>query len=668
MPGDRKTPHAIVGPGGALAFAGALVVLALGTRAAEYHAPGFASGLPAGGIAVLWLLVRGARVVSWDSALLLALLVAVNLALGSTPELAAALAVAVLVQTLLAVLLLRRWCSELWGCGGDRPMDRPRALARLGAALIVSMTVGAVLATIGWTALTGQRVDLGGILWFGRNACSAFIVVTFGLLAGERITSEPPRPRLLSGATWAELVAAVVFTVGMYTLAFSFDDLPLAFPLLAATVWVGLRFSTLLSAAHSFVAGIATIVLTMSEIGPFAAVDRVGLGYLLAEFYVATIVVTGLGLSTSRDEREALAAELRRTKEEADYQARVRQAVIGSMNEGLFVIDDRGELLLHNAAATEIFGVAEEDLITRELLAARSDRWADGTPMHDPERPSTRALAGETVREAEVLVRSGEQSERVVAVSAVPLPRDEVRDRARALVLFRDTTLEHARREELAAFAGVVAHDLRNPLAAIDGWTEMIADELDSGGLDAELAREFVSRVRSSSRRMRELIRDLLAHATSSARDLEVSCIDLAVLVAEVAAARHAEKNVTCDPLPPVLADPVLVRQVLDNLIGNALKYVAPGVEPRIVVHGCTVEPGFVTIRVADNGIGIPAGERDRIFDEFHRAHYRDYEGSGLGLSIVRRIITRHDGSITALPNPDGPGSVFQFTLPAYDA
>jgi len=252
-------------------------------------------------------------------------------------------------------------------------------------------------------------------------------------------------------------------------------------------------------------------------------------------------------------------------------------------------------------------------------------------------------------------------------VSAVPLPRDEVRGRARALVLFRDTTLEHARREELAAFAGVVAHDLRNPLAAIDGWTEMIADELDTGRLDAQLAREFVSRVRSSSRRMRELIRDLLAHATSSARDLDVSRVDVGDLVAEVAAARHAEQQVTCGSVPPVLADPVLVRQVLDNLIGNALKYVAPGVEPRILVHGCASAPGIVTIRVADNGIGIPEGEEELIFDEFHRAHYRDYEGSGLGLSIVRRIVNRHDGTISARANPDGQGSVFELTLPAYE-
>jgi signal transduction histidine kinase len=666
MPGDRKMPHAVVRPGWAVAFAGVLVLLATATGRAGYEAPGFGSALPTGGLAVLWFLLRGVRVVSVETVLLAAVAFVSNLVLGSDPPLAAALAGAVVVQTVLAAVLLRRWCPELWGCGGQRPLDRPRVLAWYGAAMVLATAVGAVLATTGWTALTTEGLDLGGLLWFGRNLCSSLVVVTFGLLLGERITSAPPRPRLLSSATWFELFAAVLFTVGMYVLAFWFDGLPLAFPLLAATVWFGLRFSTLLSGAHSFLAGVATILLTMASIGPFAAVDRADVGYLLAEFYVATIVVTGLGLSTGRDERQALAVELRRTREEAEYQASVREAVIGSMHEGLFVLDERGEVLLHNAAAAALFGLGEQP-VTRDVLAARSGRWADGTTLTDAERPSSRALAGETVRDAEVLIRVPDLPDRVVAVSAVPLPRDDLRDRARALVIFRDATTERARREELAAFAGVVAHDLRNPLAAIDGWTEMIADELDNGGLDAQLARQFVSRVRSSSRRMRELIRDLLTHATSSARDLETARVEVCALAREVAAARHAEPFVSCEAVPSVLADPVLVRQVLDNLIGNALKYVAPGVEPRILVRGCVEQPGFVTIRVADNGIGIPPGEEEQIFEEFHRAHHRDYEGSGLGLSIVRRIVSRHDGTIVALPNPDGQGTLFELTLPAYD-
>jgi signal transduction histidine kinase len=297
----------------------------------------------------------------------------------------------------------------------------------------------------------------------------------------------------------------------------------------------------------------------------------------------------------------------------------------------------------------------------------QSGHWADGSPVAFPDRPSSRALRGESVHDAEMRVTRPDGTERIVSVSAIPLPRDELRGRTRALVLFRDISTEHARREELSAFAGVVAHDLRNPLAAIDGWTEMLADELDAGTLTPDLNRQFVSRVRSSSRRMHQLIRDLLAHATSGQRDLDVSRVDIGHLVAEVAAARHAERSVRAEPIPPVLADPVLVRQVLDNLIGNALKYVAPGVEPEVVVRGCRSDARLVTVHVADNGIGIPEGERERVFEEFHRAHYRDYEGSGLGLAIVRRIIARHDGTIVAAPNPAGRGSVFQFTLPAYD-
>ena len=666
MPGeDPKRSRALVPARMVVGFAGAYVALAVHAREAVAEAPGFAEVWPSGALLIVWLLLRGARVLSPDTIVLAVVVVGTNLAVGADPVAAGLFATTNVVQTLLAVALLRRWCPQTWGCGGEAPLDGPRLLARFTAALTVAVAVGAALATAGATVLVGDTAAWAGLLWFGRNLCSALIVVTLGVLVGQRISAPGPRPPLLTVAGAVELAAASAFTVVMYVLAFWFDGLPLAFPLLAATVWFGLRFSTLLSATHSAVVGVVTAELTLAGIGPFAAVDRADLGYLLSQFYVVTIVVTGLVLSTGRDERDALAAELRRTQEEAVYQAGIRDAVIGSMTEGLVVVDDRGEVLLHNLAAAEILGLKGVRM-ERGVLTDHVTGWADGTPITDLDRPSHRALAGEAVHDASVLVRAPDAPDRVVSVSALPLPRDEVRGRARAVLLVRDTTTEHAHREELAAFAGVVAHDLRNPLAAIDGWTEMIADELDAGSLDPQLVREFVSRVRSSSRRMRELIRDLLAHATSGARDLELTRVDIGGLVAEVAAARHAEGLVGCDRIPAVHADRVLVRQVLDNLVGNALKYVAVGVEPKVSVHGYRSGP-LVTVQVVDNGIGIPQAERERIFEEFHRAHYRDYEGSGLGLAIVRRIVTRHHGTITVRDNPDGQGSVFEFTLPAYD-
>jgi signal transduction histidine kinase len=268
------------------------------------------------------------------------------------------------------------------------------------------------------------------------------------------------------------------------------------------------------------------------------------------------------------------------------------------------------------------------------------------------------------VRNAHVAFQVPGQEGRVLSVSAAPLPLENQHDRARAVLLLRDSTHEHAQRQELAAFAGVVAHDLRNPLAAIDGWTELLDDATSDGDVKPELVREFISRVRASSTRMHGLILHLLAHATSRNRSLSLDKLDLAEAAARIAAARDAADFVTVSAIPPVHGDRVLLDQVLENLIGNALKYVAAGVRPHIQVAGRLEESGMVRVCVADNGIGLPEGQHDLVFDEFHRVHTKGYEGTGLGLAIVRRIVTRHGGTALARDNPDG-GTIFEFTVPA---
>jgi signal transduction histidine kinase len=236
-------------------------------------------------------------------------------------------------------------------------------------------------------------------------------------------------------------------------------------------------------------------------------------------------------------------------------------------------------------------------------------------------------------------------------------------------VNLRDVTLDRQHRDTLASFAGVVAHDLFNPLTIVDGWTEALAAEFTQGSVTPAVGSLMVSRISSAAAHMRTFIADLLSYTVARDQTLRLGPVDVTALARSLAGLRA---ETTADPVIAVQdglevwADAGLVRQLLDNLIGNALKYVAPGVEPKITVHGCQSLPRLVTIQIADNGIGIPAGEREKIFDEFHRAHYRDYEGSGLGLSIVRRIITRHDGTIMARANPAGQGSVFEFTLPSY--
>ena len=366
---------------------------------------------------------------------------------------------------------------------------------------------------------------------------------------------------------------------------------------------------------------------------------------------VATASV-GLALSTGLDERTSLHAQLRQSTREMTDQAQLLNAVVNSMAEGLAVVDDAGRWLLRNPAATRVGGLAGD------LQALLSSGSGAGNPL-------ALALAGGTVRDRELVVSGPPGAGRILAVSAAPLPRDSDTGRARALLIFRDATVEHARRVDLTAFAEVVAHDLRNPLAAVESWTEMMAAELEDGEVETGLLEEYIDRVGSGTRRMTALIEDLLGRATQDAA-LQLRRVDVATLAEEVAADHGATDQVKVGDIPEVRADAALVRQVLDNLLGNALKFVAPGDEPRITVTGRRTDSGTVAIAVADQGVGLPPGADERVFEEHHRAH-PSYDGRGLGLAICRRVVERHGGSITARNNPAGRGAVFELTLPSAD-
>lgn len=636
----------------ALACAGVYLVAGWIGRTTVLEGTSLALVWPAAGVPLLWFLLRGASARSVDVPLLALVALLVMVLSGSGPVLAVLLALTNVGQTLLGATLVRRWSPELYGAGGVRPIDSPRVLALCMSAIGVAMAAGAVVGTLG-LVVTGRDADLVTLaIWFGRNLCGSLVVVTLGLLAVQRLSVPKPRPSLLrvgSGGA-VELAAASVFAVAVHAAAFVFDDLPLAFALLAATVWFATRFATLLVAVEAALAGVSVVVATLADIGPFVAVEEPVASALLAQLYVVSTLVVGLALATGRDESARLADELRTAEADAIYHGRLLDAVIGNIDAGIAVVDDLGEVRFRNTAAAVVMGEG------RDLDAA-------GEIGMRLRAPVVRALGGEHVRGVELT--AGDALERVLDVSAAPLPRDGRRGRGRALLLLRDATSEHAQRTELLAFAGVVAHDLRNPLAAIEGWTDMIDEALEHGDLEPEVARRFVDRVRSSSRRMRDLIEGLLTHAQSRDRDLTTVRLDVAALVGEVARARGAEEQVHSLPVPPVQADPVLVRQLIDNLIGNALKYVEPGTPPDVRVSARVLDSGLVAVAVADNGIGLPAGEHEKVFTEFHRAHHRDYEGSGLGLAICRRIVARHGGTIRACDNPAGPGTVFEFTLPA---
>ncbi|MBG0567140.1 CHASE domain-containing protein [Actinoplanes sp. NEAU-A11] len=380
-------------------------------------------------------------------------------------------------------------------------------------------------------------------------------------------------------------------------------------------------------------------------------------------------------LVTSRERAQArvraATADLRAGEAETRRQAVLLQAVLDGISDGVGVVGPDGGFLLHNPAARRILGESGSH--------PRPDSWPehfglfrlDGVPFPAEEMPLARALAGESSDQVEILVRNDVHPDgRVISVSARPL--ETASGERGAVAVFHDITDRKHVETELRGFAGVVAHDLRSPLTTVRGFAEMISDALAAEPADLALARRGADKVITGAVRMEQLITELLDYTAARDATLRIAEVSLHAIVDDVVTARvdapdgaDLRPDVFVGRLPVVLADPVLLRQVIDNLVGNAIKYTPPGQAPRIDITARAGAGGAVSVQIADRGIGIPDGEHGAVFDSFHRAsNGTTHPGTGLGLAICRRIVERHGGHIEAAPNPGG-GTIFTFTLPA---
>ncbi len=230
----------------------------------------------------------------------------------------------------------------------------------------------------------------------------------------------------------------------------------------------------------------------------------------------------------------------------------------------------------------------------------------------------------------------------------------------------RTTQLEAANKE-LEAFAHTVSHDLRAPLRHISGYASFLTDS--DGTVWAEKDKEYLDRILNSTKRMTQLIDDLLAFSRMGLTDLRQVPVDPQSLLEEVFRQIEPEigaRNIVWkkNPLPPLQADPALLRQVFINLLLNAIKYTRAR-NPAEIEIGCQSEsPEEVIVYVRDNGAGFDMKYAGKLFGVFQRLHRQDeFEGTGVGLASVRRIIERHGGRIWA-EGEVGRGATFYFSLP----
>jgi len=222
--------------------------------------------------------------------------------------------------------------------------------------------------------------------------------------------------------------------------------------------------------------------------------------------------------------------------------------------------------------------------------------------------------------------------------------------------------------QELQDFAFVASHDLQEPLRKIQSFGDLLESEY---GANLGDGKEYLDRMRHAAARMSTLIEDLLAFSRVATKNRPHVPVDLKTIVKEVVSdledrINRTEGQVKVQALPIVLADPTHMRQLFQNLIGNALKFHREGVPPVVKVYAKRHKANdpYYTIYVEDNGIGFEEKYLDRIFSVFQRLHERDkYEGTGIGLAVCRKIIERYGGTITA-ESKKGQGSTFIITLP----
>jgi signal transduction histidine kinase len=364
--------------------------------------------------------------------------------------------------------------------------------------------------------------------------------------------------------------------------------------------------------------------------------------------------------------------------------------VLDSMGEGLIAADLNGHFLIWNDSANKLMGRKASTLPTEQWTPHYQVFLPDGITPYPPDRlPLVRALHGESVQ-VELMVEHPDRANRVcLEVTARPLKDKQGNLRGGVAVLRDITERKTAEREvqalnqtletrviertaemkvankELEAFTYSVSHDLRAPIRHISGFAKILVEKFRSS-LPVE-AHEHLQLIVQAAHRMGQMVDEMLKLARLGRQALTVKITGLSSLVEDVITllapeteGRQVEWKI--GQLPFVECDPILMPQVFQNLISNALKYSRPR-SPAVIEIGQTEREGEKVIFVKDNGVGFDMKYSDKLFGVFQRLHMaEEFEGNGIGLATVERIIKKHGGRVWVEAELDR-GATFYFTL-----
>lgn len=566
-----------------------------------------------------------------------------------------------------------------------RSLDRVRdVLCFIGLAAMLSTTVSA---TIGVASLyagdmlpTGELPSTWLVWWLGDSGGDLLVAPLLLLLFAGGFPAMR-RPRRV-----AECVLLGVLLLTTSVFAFS-QGRPIAYLTFPVIVFGAVRFRQRGVALGSLIVAGVAVWFTSRGSGPFVAAS-LDTSLIHAQTFACSIAVTALVLAAITTEREQATDAVAALGEELEAKVHERTAALESSESELA----QAQAVAH-IGSWKWYAGTDETFWSDELfricgLEPGSVKITDRFDRTELVHPEDRALVEES------FARCYETGEPFAVHHRIVRPDGELRwihGRGEAIRddsgtsglhgTAQDTTellelrqelevyarkLEQSNRE-LEDFAAVASHDLQEPLRKIRAFggrlSTRFADVLGSDGC------EYLRRMESAAARMQTLIEGLLSVSRVTTKAEPFDAVDLGEIAREVVSDLETQLEdtggrVELRELPIVEADRLQMRQLLQNLIANALKFHKPDEAPVVAVYEQRSGNGAATIAVSDNGIGFEDKYAERIFTAFERLHGRaDYDGTGIGLALCRKIVQRHGGTIEARSVP-GVGSTFAVTLP----
>jgi len=485
-----------------------------------------------------------------------------------------------------------------------------------------------------------------------------------------------PRSGLHPSLEWLVPVSSIV-ACGICRIATLPDGAVISTLSLVPSLWLVVRFRNKGAAL-----AVAMVVVTISvpslvmiqEPLNFASFSR----YTVLPVSLALMSFAVIGIlqsleANSIETKRALVSE-RASIARFEQTERLLRGVLENLNVGVLVMDAAGHDVIDNRAQREIHAHASPPSNQDRSEAGHLIFHTDGTPIPAKDRPAARANRGEEFDNVEFLAGSPGPEQRVISVTArAVLAEDGARDAS--FLIFRDVTDQYNLLRAQHEIIATVSHEMRTPLTSIVGFTDFTEDSLLE--LSVSPARddaiEQLGVIRRNAEKLSKLVEDLLLEqqAAVGRLTLNLELVDVQELMTHCVTAfqpladrRGISLDLQLEAGADIIADRLRITQVMDNLVGNALKYTPPGGHVTVFA---TVPAGgeSLTVHVADNGPGMTQSEASQVFNPFYRApaaRQSETAGAGLGLALSQSIVEAHGGTITVRSSP-GQGARFTFTL-----